>query len=103
MARKRTTPYGEDRGVTGPSWPAVLDRGFAGGVADPTGLTHLGVREYDPTIGRFVSADMLPRLAELRNRIELVALLRCSRRRAFRRSRNASGLAGLNQLPLGSY
>jgi RHS repeat-associated protein len=24
---------------------------------DPTGLTHLGAREYDPSVGRFVSAD----------------------------------------------
>jgi len=24
---------------------------------DPTGLTHLGAREYDPAIGRFISAD----------------------------------------------
>ncbi|WP_240361051.1 RHS repeat-associated core domain-containing protein [Streptomyces clavuligerus] len=24
-----------------------------------TGLTHLGAREYDPSIGRFISADPL--------------------------------------------
>jgi hypothetical protein len=28
-------------------------RGFVGGTNDPTGLVHLGAREYDPTLGRF--------------------------------------------------
>ncbi|MFJ5093453.1 RHS repeat-associated core domain-containing protein [Streptomyces sp. NPDC088557] len=32
-------------------------RGFVGGTNDPTGLTHLGAREYDPTTGRFLSVD----------------------------------------------
>ncbi|WP_306316683.1 MULTISPECIES: RHS repeat-associated core domain-containing protein [unclassified Streptomyces] len=32
-------------------------RGFVGGTTDPTGLTHLGAREYDPTTGRFLSVD----------------------------------------------
>ncbi|WP_268256402.1 RHS repeat-associated core domain-containing protein [Streptomyces lanatus] len=32
-------------------------RGFVGGTADPTGLVHLGAREYDPTLGRFLSVD----------------------------------------------
>ncbi|GGQ56289.1 RHS repeat-associated core domain-containing protein [Couchioplanes azureus] len=54
--RRRTTPFGEPRGAV-PSWP---DRkGFVGGTADPTGLTHLGAREYDPTTGRFISVDPL--------------------------------------------
>ena len=38
-----------------PSWPTT--RGYVNGVADPTGLTHLGAREYEPTTGRFISAD----------------------------------------------
>lgn len=29
------------------------------GTTDPTGLTHLGAREYDPTLGRFISVDPL--------------------------------------------
>ncbi|WP_319759027.1 RHS repeat-associated core domain-containing protein [Maridesulfovibrio sp.] len=34
--------------------------GFAGGLYDPdTGLIHFGFREYDPTIGRFISPDPL--------------------------------------------
>jgi RHS repeat-associated protein len=30
---------------------------FAGSYQDPTGLRHLSVRYYDPTIGRFNSPD----------------------------------------------
>ena len=37
------------------TWPNA--KGFVGGVQDDTGLTHLGAREYDPSIGRFVSVD----------------------------------------------
>src|SRR5262249_44272000 len=44
--RRRFSPYGEPRGTAG-TWPG--ERGFVGGTTDPsTGLTHLGVREYDP-------------------------------------------------------
>ena len=32
-------------------------KGYVGGTKDDTGLTHLGAREYDPTIGRFISVD----------------------------------------------
>jgi len=49
------TPYGQPRGAVPPNW--VDSRGFVGGTVDPTGLTHLGAREYDPAIGRFISAD----------------------------------------------
>ncbi len=38
----------------------VLPLGFAGGLCDSdTGLIHFGYREYDPTIGRFISPDPL--------------------------------------------
>ena len=50
------TPYGGARG-TKPAWPN--QKGFVGGVNDPTGLTHIGAREYDPAIGRFISDDPL--------------------------------------------
>jgi RHS repeat-associated protein len=34
------------------------ERGFVDGTADAsTGLTHLGAREYDPALGRFISVD----------------------------------------------
>jgi RHS repeat-associated protein len=34
------------------------DKGFVGGTKDSdTGLTHIGAREYDPSLGRFISVD----------------------------------------------
>ncbi|MFI2661850.1 RHS repeat-associated core domain-containing protein [Micromonospora carbonacea] len=54
VTTRRQEPYGQPRGST-PSWPNA--RGFVGGDQDPTGLTHLGAREYDPTLGRFISVD----------------------------------------------
>src|SRR5262249_34532879 len=39
-------------------WPG--DRGFVGGTADSaTGLTNLGLREYNPTTASFISPDPL--------------------------------------------
>jgi RHS repeat-associated protein len=53
---RRTTPYGSPRGTQPSStWPD--QKGFVGGTKDDTGLTHLGAREYDPTLGRFISDD----------------------------------------------
>ena len=55
VTRRRQLPFGAPRGPL-PSWPG--QRGFVGGSHDPsTGLTHLGAREYDPVIGRFISVD----------------------------------------------
>jgi RHS repeat-associated protein len=53
--RRRMMPYGEPRTPTPPTW--LGKKGFVGGVEDVTGLTHLGAREYDPTLGRFISVD----------------------------------------------
>ncbi|WP_327587297.1 type IV secretion protein Rhs [Nonomuraea sp. NBC_00507] len=53
-SQRRTTPFGAVRGTT-PSWPTT--KGFVGGRTDPTGLTHLGAREYDANLGRFISDD----------------------------------------------
>ena len=53
--RRKTLPFGGLRGIPPPAWPG--DKGFVGGTDDPTGLTHLGAREYDSTLGRFVSVD----------------------------------------------
>ncbi|MET9427351.1 RHS repeat-associated core domain-containing protein [Streptomyces sp. NPDC003036] len=56
VTRRKTTPFGEARGPQPSSW--VGDKGFVGGTKDvDTGLTHLGAREYDPTLGRFISVD----------------------------------------------
>jgi RHS repeat-associated protein len=55
ITSRRFTPFGEVRGSSPASWPD--DHGFVGGIVDPTGLTHLGAREYDSAIGRFISGD----------------------------------------------
>ncbi|QXJ24408.1 sugar-binding protein [Actinomadura graeca] len=53
---RRFTPFGQARGtIEEETWPD--QKGFLGGTKDPTGLTHLGAREYDPNNGRFISAD----------------------------------------------
>jgi RHS repeat-associated protein len=52
-SRLRTDPFGNPRNTN--PWPST--HGFVNGSTDPTGLTHLGAREYDPTTGRFISAD----------------------------------------------
>jgi RHS repeat-associated protein len=52
------TPYGAPRGTTPTTWHD--DKGLVGGTTDTTtGLTNLGAREYNPTLGRFLSADPL--------------------------------------------
>ncbi|MFG2076267.1 RHS repeat domain-containing protein [Nonomuraea maritima] len=56
VALRRQTPFGADRGAAPPWWPG--ERGFVGGTVDATTkLVHLGAREYDPSIGRFLSVD----------------------------------------------
>ncbi|GLI02451.1 RHS repeat-associated core domain-containing protein [Phytohabitans aurantiacus] len=56
ITRRRTTPFGAVRGSPPAAWPG--EKGFVGGAIDAsTGLTHLGAREYDPAIGRFISID----------------------------------------------
>ncbi|MFE3205573.1 RHS repeat-associated core domain-containing protein [Embleya sp. NPDC059237] len=56
--RRPSMPYGDARGVQPSVWPD--DKGFLGAPKDSsTGLTHVGAREYDPSIGRFMSRDPL--------------------------------------------
>jgi RHS repeat-associated protein len=57
VQRRMFTPFGEER-ATASAWPG--DKGFVGGVQDDTtGLVDLGAREYDPSLGRFISPDPL--------------------------------------------
>ncbi|MGW3288239.1 RHS repeat-associated core domain-containing protein [Streptomyces sp. NPDC001002] len=55
VTRRQYKPFGETRDQSG-TW--VGQQGFVGGTQDDnTGLTNLGAREYDPSIGRFLSPD----------------------------------------------
>ncbi|ROO58637.1 RHS repeat-associated protein [Micromonospora sp. Llam0] len=61
VTHRRQTPYGVPRGsVSG--WPNL--KGFVGGDIDPTGLTHIGAREYEPENGRFISVDPIMDLTD---------------------------------------
>ncbi|MFD1539855.1 polymorphic toxin-type HINT domain-containing protein [Nonomuraea guangzhouensis] len=58
LTKRRYTPFGQPRGTAIGTWPG--ERGFVGGTIDSsTSLTHLGAREYDADIGRFISVDPL--------------------------------------------
>ncbi|MFC0623380.1 RHS repeat-associated core domain-containing protein [Kribbella deserti] len=55
VSRLRQTPFGTKRGAAA-DLPG--ERGFVGGVEDAaTELVHIGARQYDPELGRFLSVD----------------------------------------------
>jgi RHS repeat-associated protein len=55
VQRKRQLPFGGSRGAAS-AIPG--ERGFVGGTNDAsTGLVHIGARQYDATLGKFLSAD----------------------------------------------
>ncbi|WTW93485.1 hypothetical protein OG216_08910 [Streptomycetaceae bacterium NBC_01309] len=64
LTRRDTKPYGDPRGPQpqATAWPD--DKGFLGKPQDSTGLTHVGAREYDPGLGRFISVDPIMDLAD---------------------------------------
>ncbi|MEV6976444.1 RHS repeat-associated core domain-containing protein [Kitasatospora sp. NPDC093806] len=61
VTRRKQTLFGAPRGAQPPqgtaagTWPD--DKGFLGKPQDSSGLTHIGAREYDPALGRFISVD----------------------------------------------
>ncbi|MEU7342471.1 polymorphic toxin-type HINT domain-containing protein [Streptomyces bacillaris] len=64
VTRRMFDPYGNPRGTEPTTWP---DRRTYLGVGiddETTGLTHIGAREYDPTTGRFISADPIIDIAD---------------------------------------
>ncbi|TFE53863.1 RHS repeat-associated core domain-containing protein [Streptomyces sp. ICN441] len=59
FSKRYSTPFGAERGTpTGTTWPD--DKGFLGKTDDKTtGLTHIGARQFDPSIGQFISVDQI--------------------------------------------
>ncbi len=60
VSLRRQTPYGGSRGPA-VAWPN--QKGFVSGDTNATDLVHLGAREYDPSLGRFISVDPLQDLS----------------------------------------
>lgn len=60
ITKRYFTPFGAPRG-TAPAWQSPhAFLGGTGATTDPaTGLTHLGARDYNPALGRFLSVDPL--------------------------------------------
>ncbi|MFF8277874.1 polymorphic toxin-type HINT domain-containing protein [Streptomyces lateritius] len=66
VSRRAFKPYGEVRG-TKTAWPNK--RTYLGvGIDDPSGLTHIGAREYDQSTGRFISVDPI---IDLKNPLQM--------------------------------
>ena len=61
LTQRRLGPYGNPRGGA-PAWPG--DRGFLDKPTDASGLTQIGARYYDPSVGRFLSVDPVMDLSD---------------------------------------
>ena len=60
IVRRMYTPFGTDRTPDGNPTTWAGTKGYIGGTQDnQTGLTNEGAREYDPTLGRFLSRDRI--------------------------------------------
>jgi RHS repeat-associated protein len=59
LTQRRSLPFGGTRGEKPGEWPGT--KSFVGGTDDTeaTGLIHIGAREYDSSIARFISVDPL--------------------------------------------
>jgi RHS repeat-associated protein len=56
LVRRRFDLFGLSRDTAAVAWPD--NHSFVGGIADPAaGLTRLGARDYDASLGRFISVD----------------------------------------------
>jgi RHS repeat-associated protein len=63
LVRRWMDPFGVQRGKDTAWKPGI--HGFVDGQQDDsTGLTHLGAREYDPKLGKFISVDPLVDIAD---------------------------------------
>jgi RHS repeat-associated protein len=61
LTRRRFAPFGRLRGSS-PTWSNPF--GYVGGEHDAAGTVHLGAREYDPNLGRFLTVDPVMDVAD---------------------------------------